>query len=199
MSTLATAAMTRATRALLETDLALAKTVISADTELNERGRNCESHACDLLARQSPVAQDLRIVVTAIKAGERIERMGDLARHIAEIARLRHPHPVLPVQLREEFATMGRLAAQTAARVTDTLLAPTGECVAEQEHTDDEIDRLHHLVINQVGTADPPYPVQVGVDVALLARYYERFADQAVTVSKQLDYMVTGHKTPQTP
>ena len=71
--------------------------------------------------------------------------------------------------------------------------------MADQEHTDDEIHRLPHLVIHQVGQADPPYPIQVGVEVALLARYYERFADQAVTVSKQLDYTATGHKTPLTP
>jgi phosphate transport system protein len=194
MSTLTATAITRATRALLEADLALAETVISEDDEIGERGRRCETHACTLLARQTPVARDLRVVVTAIKAGERIERMGDLARHIAEITRLRHPHPVLPADLTSEFALMGQLAAQTAHRVMDTLFAPTGDCHSAQERTDDEIDRLHHVVLERICEADPAYPVQVGVDVALLARYYERFADQAVTVSKQLDYMVTGHK-----
>jgi phosphate transport system protein len=195
MSALTTTAMTRATRALLDADLELAETVISEDAEIDERGRRCETHACILLARQSPVARDLRAVVTAIKVGERIKRMGDLARHIAEIARLRHPQPVLPAELADPFVVMGRLALQTARRVTDTLAAPTGDCLSAQEHTDDDIDALHRMVLDRVCEADPPYPVQVGVDVALLARYYERFADQAVTVSKQLDYMVTGQKT----
>jgi phosphate transport system protein len=90
---------------------------------------------------------------------------------------------------------MGRLATEAAQRVTHTLTAPTGNCLPQQEREDDAIDQLHRVVLDQVRLADPPYPTRVGVGAALLARYVERFADQAVSVTKQLDYMVTGQKT----
>jgi phosphate transport system protein len=192
MSSLATEAIRRATQALAEADLVLAEQVISADQELDVRGARCEEHACMLLALQGPVAGDLRMVVTALKVGEKIQRMGDLARHIAELARRRHPDSVLPPGLTGRFVEMGRLAAAASRRVEVALSEPTGDQFAEQDRADDTLDRLHAAVLDEVIGADPPYPTQVGVDVALLARFYERFADQAVAVTRQLDYAVEG-------
>jgi phosphate transport system protein len=185
-------AMEQATRALLNTDLALAEQVITTSAEISEQGERCEQHACTQLALQAPVAKDLRRVVTAIKAGERIARMGDLARHIAETTRLRHPHPAVPAELSDQFARMGRLAVQACRHVEDTIAAPAQVYLSVLECADDELDRLHREVLDAVAHTEPPYPVQVGVDVALLARYFERFADQAVSITRQLDYVLTG-------
>lgn len=113
---LATAARMAATQlehamsALLDTDLALAERIITDDGELHELGRRIEHDACGLLMLQSPVASELCTVVGVIRVGGRLERMGDLARHVAELARLRHPYPVVPAQLTDQFAEMRRLA-----------------------------------------------------------------------------------------
>jgi phosphate transport system protein len=192
MCGLVCSAMERATRALLDTDLELAEEVITADDEINRQNQRCEQHACTQLALQAPVAKDLRIVVTAIKASEKIARMGDLARHIAEIARLRHPNPAVPAELSEQFARMGSLALQACRHVERTIAAPDGVHLPALQRVDDGLDQLHREVLDAIVATNTPYPVQVGVDVALLARYFERFADQAVSITRQLDYVVTG-------
>lgn len=184
--------MERAMRALLDADLVLAEQTITDDGKIHQTGRRVEEHAHTLLALQSPVAKDLRTVVTAIKAGERLERMGDLARHIAELARLRHPEPVVPAgELLDKFTEMGRLAVRACHEVEHAIMAAQ-PCSQARERADDQIDRLHREVLDVVSHAEPPYPVRVGVDVALLARYLERFGDQAVSVTRRLDYVLTG-------
>ncbi|GAA5166965.1 phosphate signaling complex protein PhoU [Pseudonocardia eucalypti] len=193
MAGLACTAMEQATRALLDTDSALAEQVVSIRVEIDQRGRRCEEHACVLLARQAPVARDLRVVVTAIRMSEMIGRMGQLAAHIAELVRLRHPNPVLPIELVGLFERMAELAVHESRLVEHTIAAPAGVHLPEIERLDDELDQIHGEVLGQVGRTDPPYPVQCGIDVALLARYVERFADQAVSVTRQLDYVATGH------
>jgi phosphate transport system protein len=192
MSRLVTEAVCRATRALADADLELAEAVITGDAEIDLRGRRCEEHACALLALQAPVAGDLRAVVTAIRVAEKVERMGDLVRHVAELARRRHPRPVLPPELMERVVLMGELAAESSRQVERTLASPTGDRLPALELADDEIDRLQDEVLDRVRRAEPAYPVEVAVDIALLARYLERFADQAVGVVKHLDYAVTG-------
>jgi phosphate transport system protein len=192
LSGLVGVAMERATRALLEKDLSLAEQVITDDARIDQHSAWCERHACALLALQAPVAKDLRVVVTAIRAAERLERMGDLARHVAKIARLRHPHLTVPAELGERFARMGQLALLMSRRVEHIIAAPGGVHVLEQQRADDEIDQLQRDILDIITQADPPYPVRVGIDAALLARYFERFADQAVSITRQLDYVVTG-------
>jgi phosphate transport system protein len=192
MSGLATAAMARAGEALARADLTLAERVIADDAELDRRSRRCEEHACRLLAQQAPVAGALRAVVAAIKAAEKIERMGDLARHVAELVRMRHPEPVLPADLVPYFARMGRLAVESGRHLENALGRRTGDCLTGQERVDDQVDELHRTVLTRIRRSELRYPVRTSVDAALLARYLERFADQAVGVAKQLDFAVTG-------
>jgi phosphate transport system protein len=194
MCGMARAAMEHATQAMVDVDLSLAEQVITDDAAIQRVGERCAEHACALLALQAPVARDLRTVVTAIQAAEKIGRMGELARHIAEIVRLRHPQPAAPVELIDPLAQMGGLAVVASQRVEAAIAAPSGVLSAHSERADDESDRLQHEVLEQVKHADPPYPVQVGVDVALLARFFERFADQAVGITRRLDYVVTGER-----
>lgn len=179
--------------ALLDVDLRLAEQTITDDEQLHQLARRIEHHACELLVLQSPVASDLRTVVSAIRVGERLERMGDLARHVAELTRLRHPYPVVPAELADQFAEMGRLAARACLELEDVIVAPRLSWRA-RDQADDHIDRLQREILDAVRTADPPYPVQAGVDVALLARYLERFGDQAVAITAQLDYVATGER-----
>lgn len=189
---LACVVMDQASGALLENDLTLAERAISTRAKITHRGERCEEHACTLLALQAPVARELRIVVAAIRASEKLARMGDLACHIAEVVRLRHPRPVLPEDLAEQFARMGELAARAGRHVEHTIAAPVEIGLPALERIDDELDWLHRDVLDTVARTQPPYPVQVGVDVALLARYHERYGDQAVSVTRQLDYVITG-------
>src|ERR1041384_4186754 len=115
-------AMERATRALLDADLALAEQVIGDDTKVDEARSSCEEHAYALIALQAPVATDLRTVLAAIHAAESLERMGDLALHVAKAARRRHPQEVLPDQARPYFAEMGRVAVELARDAEQVIL-----------------------------------------------------------------------------
>ena len=108
-------AMELATRALLEADLGLAEQVIGDDSKVDDARSACEEHAYALLALQAPVATDLRSVLAAIHAAESLERMGDLALHVAKASRRRHPQHVLPEQVQPYFAEMGRVAVEAFA------------------------------------------------------------------------------------
>ena len=192
MCGLAIDAMTLASQGLLSGDLAMVEQVITDDAHINELAKQCDEHACSMLALQSPVARDLRTIVTAIKSAERIERMGDLAKHVAATARLRHPEPAVPAQLADQLAEMARCAIAAAKHLQASIAAPTGDDSADLVCADDRVDDLQREILDALRTSHPPYPVQAGVDVALLARYLERFSDQAVSVAKSLDYVVTG-------
>jgi phosphate transport system protein len=192
MCAVATGAMHDATRALLDSDLLLAERVISVEKQMHLLRADCENHSTTLLALHGPVARDLRLVVTTIQAAEKIERMGDLACHIAEAARRRHPDCAVPAPLRAQFADLGRLAALAAGRVHQIICDPVGEHFAEQQRGDDQLDALHREVLTTLGRPDGTYTVREAIDVALLARYFERFADHAVAITRGLDYVVTG-------
>jgi phosphate transport system protein len=192
MCGLAGEAMDKATRALLRSDLALAEHVISEDRGLDAARARCEDRAFVLLSLQAPVARDLRLVVSSIQAAEKIERMGDLARHVAELARRRHPSRAVPADLTRQFSEMGRLAVAAARRVQEIITAPTHEHFVEQDRADDRVDELQREILNAIQDVASGCSVRDAVDVALLARFFERFADQAVSVTRRLDFIVTG-------
>ena len=100
MTRLAGSAMSRATTALLDADIQLAESVIEADKELDRMREDLDALSIDLLARQQPVATDLRMVVTGMRMSADLERMGDLARHVAKVARLRYPESAVPADIR---------------------------------------------------------------------------------------------------
>jgi phosphate transport system protein len=192
MCSVAADAMRDATRALLERDLGLAEQVIGVSSQLHLLRLDCERHAISLLALRAPLARELRLVVSGIQSAEKIERMGDLACHVAQIARRRHPECAVPPTLVVEFARLGRLAALTALQVRDDIREPVGGHFAEQDLRDDRIDALYREILAVVQHPAGAFSVREAVDVALLARFFERFADQAVAVTRRLDYVVTG-------
>ncbi|MGZ4556835.1 MAG: phosphate signaling complex protein PhoU [Mycobacteriaceae bacterium] len=200
MCGLAELAMQRATQALLEADLPLAEQVISDDDHIDELAIACEDKAFALLALQAPVAGDLRTVVSAIHIVADIDRMGELALHVAKIARRRHPERVLPDEVRGYFIEMGHVAVSLAASAREVLVTRDLDRAALIEDEDDAMDDLHKHLFTVIMDREWPHGVATAVDVTLLGRFYERFADHAVEVARQVIFLVTGkHPEPPTP
>ncbi|MEU5260008.1 phosphate signaling complex protein PhoU [Amycolatopsis sp. NPDC021455] len=185
-------AMERATRALLEVDLSLAEQVISDDTKVDDARAQCEEQAYALLALQAPVATDLRTVLAAIHAAESLERMGDLALHVAKAARRRHPEPVLPESVRPYFAEMGEVAVKLARQVEQVIHSKDVEAAKTIESEDDQVDDIHRHLFTVIMDREWPHGVAAAVDVTLLGRFYERYSDHAVSVAKRMIFVVTG-------
>src|ERR1700712_855018 len=198
MSQLAGEAMKKATTALLEGDLDLAEEVISSDTDIDALRTSAEDQAFGLLALQAPVAGDLRSVIAAIHSAGDLERMGDLALHVAKAARRRHPELVLPAEVTPYFAEMGRVALDLSQDARRVLLDRDIELAFTMESDDDAMDDLHRHLFTVMMDKDWPHGVAPAVDVTLLGRFYERFADHAVAVARRVVFMVTG-KMPAPP
>jgi phosphate transport system protein len=194
MCTAAAGALNRATTALLESRERLAVQVIQGDTEIDALRAQVEELACNALLLRSPVAGDLRAVVSAIRTAGDIERMGDLAQHIADVVRMRHPAPALPTEVRPAFAEMGRLAVALALKAADVVRTRNVILATELDSDDDEMDVLHREMFEVLMDENWPHGVRAAVDVTLLARYYERFADHAVVVARETVYAVTGQE-----
>ncbi|GAY09236.1 phosphate signaling complex protein PhoU [Pseudonocardia sp. N23] len=186
------AALDKASRALLNADLQLAEEVISEDTGIDGIRAQAEEQAFALLALQAPVATDLRIVVSAIHGAGDIERMGDLALHVAQAARRRHPQPVLPDEIAPYFAEMGRVGVELATKAAAVIRTRDLTAAAELETDDDAMDDLHRHMFTVLMDRDWDHGVAAAVDVTLLARFYERYADHAVAVARRIVYVVTG-------
>lgn len=185
-------AMRGATAALLQGDLTEAEQVKVGDHEIDALYHQVEDKVYDLLARQSPVAGDLRAVITSLHVASDLERMGDLAEHIAETALRRHPAVAVPVELVPVITEMSEVADRIAAKSVEVLSSRDTERAAELETDDDAMDDLHRqLLAFMLGTAWR-YGVEAAIDGALLGRFYERYADHAVNAGKQVIYLVTG-------
>jgi len=187
------AAMDHATQALLRPDLELAEQVIAGDGRIDELRNRAEEQAFALLALQAPVATDLRIVVSAIHAAGDLERMGDLALHVARAAHRRYPSPVLPETVRPYFAEMGKVARELADKAAEVIRDPDVTRARQLEADDDVMDDLHQHMFGLMMGPTWTHGVTCAVDATLLARFYERFGDHAVAVARRMVYVVTGH------
>jgi len=189
-------AMREATEALLAADQTACEQVITADAETDALYRQVEDKVYDLLARQAPVASDLRLVVTALHIAADLERMGDLATHVAETALRRAPAIAVPEELRPTVKDMASAADRIGEKIIHVLATSDAETAAELERDDDEIDELQKQLYGlMLGTAWR-HGVEPAVDAALLARWYERFADHAVNAGQHIFYFVTGEVAP---
>jgi phosphate transport system protein len=186
------AALRKATAALLTADLAAAEAVMERDAEVDEIYRQVESKVADTIARQAPVASDLRALITALHVSADLERMGDLAEHVAGTARRRHPSPAVPAELRQVFQQMSEVADRMADKITIVLAAPDADLAAELEKDDDDMDDLERDLFGVLLADDWPYGAETAIDGALLGRFYERYADHAVNVGEQIVYLITG-------
>ncbi|BBX54178.1 phosphate signaling complex protein PhoU [Mycolicibacterium poriferae] len=193
MCGLAGVAMERATQALLQADLPLAEQVITDHDQIATLSARAEEDAFVLLALQAPVAGDLRAVVSSIQIVADVDRMGALALHVAKIARRRHPQPALPEEVNGYFAEMGRVAVDLGHSAQEVLLTKDPEKAARIREDDDAMDDLHRHLFTVLMDRDWKHGVAAAVDVTLLGRFYERFADHAVEVARRVIFQVTGH------
>jgi phosphate transport system protein len=192
MTRLVGSAIDRASRSLLDSDLALAESVIAADDAVDALREDIDHRALDLLARQQPVAGDLRTIVTSLRMSGDLERMGDLARHVARVARRRYPESAVPADLRPAIVEMSEVAERLAAKIGSVISTQDVAAALELERDDDEMDRLRRALFTALLDKGSPYTVEEAVDVTSIGRFYERFADHAVSVGRRVVYLVTG-------
>lgn len=187
----------KATRAFTESDVSLAEEVIAEDPRIDQAAVALDELAITILARQQPVARDLRIVVSALRISASLERMGDMSTHIAQLARYRFPDKVVPKSLRSTFAEMGRLDVEIARKLTRLLDNEDVKLAEEIRNEDDKIDALHLSVFDKVLGETWKGEAVDTVDATLASRYHERFADHAVSISKKVQYLATGDWVPE--
>jgi phosphate transport system protein len=195
MSNSVGSAMSTATTALLDADVALADLVITGDARIDAVRESIEERCFTLLARQQPVATDLRMITTAMRIVADLERMGDLAEHIAKIARMRFPEHAVPQEVRPIFLEAGHVAESLVTKAGTVIAKRDVQAALELEADDDVMDRLHKQMFLELLSDDWPHGIESAIDVTLLGRFYERFADHAVSVARRVVYLVTGERT----
>jgi phosphate transport system protein len=186
----------KATRAFNESDVSLAEEVIAEDPRIDQATVALDELAITILARQQPVARDLRIVVSALRISASLERMGDMSTHIAQLSRYRFPDKVVPKSLRSTFAEMGRLDVEIARKLARLLDNEDVHLAEEIRNDDDKIDALHLSVFDKVLGETWKGEAVDTVDATLASRYHERFADHAVSIAKKVQYLATGDWVP---
>ena len=192
MAGLVKVAMNDATSALLTVDLNNAEKVIAADDVIDEIQHELDARTIDLMARQQPVASDLRTLVTSLRMSADLERMGDLAHHVAKQARMRYPNSAVPAELVPTITAMGLVADKIVDKLSSVMEHRDTVRALEIETDDDEMDKLHRELIGILLDDKWPHGIETAIDMTLLGRYYERFADHAVSISRRVYFLVTG-------
>jgi phosphate transport system protein len=192
LSVMVSDSMAKATRAISEKNLSLAEEVISNDEKIDTVQHDLDARIIDIIARQQPVASDLRALVTALRMSADLERMGDLAHHVAKVVRLRHPAGAVPDQILGLIESMGVTAEKIATKTGVVISTRDVALAAQVEKDDDEMDLLHRQLISALIAPTWEHGVETAIDLTLLGRYYERYADHAVSVARRVIFLVTG-------
>ena len=192
LSVMVSDSMAKATSALMSKNLSLAEEVITFDEKIDTVQHDLDARIIDIIARQQPVASDLRALVTALRMSADLERMGDLAHHVAKVVRLRHPAAAVPDQLMSLIESMGVAAEKIAAKTGVVISTRDTVLAAQVEKDDDEMDLLHRQLIAVLIAPTWEHGVETAIDLTLLGRYYERYADHAVSVARRVIFLVTG-------
>ena len=192
LSVLVSDAISRATRALLTADIKEAEEVIAADDRVDQIQHDLDARIIDIIARQQPVASDLRALITALRMSADLERMGDMAHHVAKITRLRHPNAAVPSELLLTIEEMGKVAKLIADKAGVVVNSRDIDKALELERDDDEMDRLHRKLFTTLLDPSWAHGTETAIDITLIGRYYERFADHAVSVARRVYFLVTG-------
>ena len=192
LSVMVSDSMARATKSVMTKDLKLAEEVITSDEKIDTVQHDLDARIIDIIARQQPVASDLRALVTALRMSADLERMGDLAHHVAKLVRLRHPDSAVPAELLSLVEAIGETAEKIAAKTGVVISTRDVALAAQVEKDDDEMDELHRKLISTLVEPSWPHGVETAIDLTLLGRYYERYADHAVSVARRVIFLVTG-------
>ncbi|MEP6852904.1 MAG: phosphate signaling complex protein PhoU [bacterium] len=185
-------AMERATAALLDGNLAVAERVIGDDAAIDAIRADLEERTFQLMARQQPVAGDLRLLITTLHLAADLERMGDLALHIAKVARMRYPEIAVPGELRDVVAQMGEVALSLVDKVAEVITGRDVVMAQAIEAEDDSMDALHRKLFTLLLSPNWNHGTEAAIDMTLIGRYYERYADHAVAVARRIVFIVTG-------
>ena len=197
MTTLVRDAIESATKALLNTDLQLAEKVITDDLEIDRIQHALDERTINIMARQQPVASDLRRLVSSLRISADLERMGDLANHIAKLARMRYPNKAVPAELVDLISEMGSAASRIVEKMAVVLEFHDTNRALEIDSDDDEMDILQRRLIGTLLSAQWNNSVESAVDMAFASRYYERFSDHAVSIAQRVYYTETGEFAPK--
>lgn len=192
LSSIVSQAIDKATHALLTANLAEAEEVIAADDRVDNLQHDLDARIIDIIARQQPVASDLRALVTALRMSADLERMGDMAHHVAKITRLRHPSAAVPSELLLTIEEMGKIAKLIADKAGSVISSRDIDKALELERDDDEMDKLHRKLFTTLLDENWAHGTETAIDITLIGRYYERFADHAVSVARRVYFLVTG-------
>ena len=192
MAALVNQAMSDATLALLAPDLTVAEKVIAADDVIDQMQHDLDARTISLMARQQPVASDLRTLVTSLRMSADLERMGDMAHHIAKSARIRFPNCAVPNELTSTITAMGQTANRIITKLAQVMKERDVIKSLEIAIDDDEMDKLHRELIATLLDDKWSYGTEVAIDMTLIGRYYERCADHAVSISRRVYFLVTG-------
>ncbi len=196
MSGLVREALADATSALLNADLQLAEKVIAADQAIDDIQHDLDNRTINLMARQQPVASDLRNLVSTLRISADLERMGDLAHHVAKTARMRFPNSAVPDLLKPIVTDMDRAAAAIGEKLSTVLQYRDTTRALELDKDDDAMDNLHRNLIAALLSDDWSFGIETAIDMTLLGRYYERFGDHAVSIANRVYFTVTGEHVP---
>ena len=194
---LVTEAIEQSVRAFQHADVELAQDVITADARIDFLQNDLDERAIEILALQGPVASDLRMIVGSLRMSASLERMGDLARHVAQLARLRYPALAIPELLRPTFAELAALDIRISRQVTALLETRDLALVTDIQSANTRIDELHRSVFGAIAAAGWRETPATTVDVTLASRYFERFGDHGVSVARKVSYLVTGAWQPE--
>lgn len=186
-------AITDATAAFRDTNIELAEDVLTLGARIDAKCNALDDTAIDILARQAPVASDLKLVVTALRISSSLERMGDLALHIANLARYRFPERAIPKGLKKVFTEMGALDVDIAGLLVQMLRDQHPALLTEIDELDDKIDALHVRVFEKVLSDSVKDSASV-VDATLASRYHERFGDHAVQIAKRIIELIPAEE-----
>jgi len=192
LTAMVSTSMTKATTAILSCDLKLAEEVIATDVKIDDYQHETDSRIIDIIARQQPVASDLRALVTALRMGTDLDRMGDLAHYDTQVARLRHPNAAVPPELVSIIQAMGVTAVAITEKTGVVVATRNTQMALEVERDDDVMDDLHRKLIAVLIEPTWKHGIETAIDLTLLGRYYERYADHAVSVARRVYFLVTG-------
>lgn len=197
ISSLVTEAIEKANQAFTGADVELAQEVIAADARIDFLQNDLDERAIDILALQGPVASDLRMIVGSLRMSASLERMGDLARHVAQLARLRFPEKVIPASLTGTFDELATLDIQISRKITELLETRELGLVNDIQSANARINELHRSVFGAISAPEWQETASTTVDVTLASRYFERFGDHGVSVARKVSYLVTGQWQPE--
>jgi phosphate transport system protein len=196
MTNFVAVAMERATAGLLLPNFDVAEQVVRQDARVDALRVELEDRCVQLIALQQPVATDLRVLISTMHLVADLERMGDLAMHVAKIARLRYPDNAVPAEVRDVISQMGEVARSLVHKVADVVEGRDIALAQAIEAEDDSMDALRRKLFTVVLSTHWAHGTEAAIDVTLLGRYYERYADHAVSVARRTIFIVTGARPP---